>query len=136
LQDYIKTGNETKKDGFDLFENLGDLVKSEENWKPHVSERVTNTVLGLDGAISAASLGLPIEAKSAIKFTSETSFGAIVMSDAKVEREYYEHPKRFQKWLAANAERLLMKYPDIEDHGLYLVVRTYSSYGDTYRGMG
>lgn len=115
------------KVGLTAYPELGSPQSSKEKWDLQVSNRVSRQTVQFGAGISAASLGLPVGVKSAVRFSSVPGFGAIVMSDTEVSRDYYPHQSRFATWLRHNVIRLQELYPDIEEFGLYMVTRTYSS---------
>jgi hypothetical protein len=117
--------------GLKPFNDKLEIIDSSDTWRPHCSRTVSVKNVDFTATLNAQSLGLPAHVKGALKYTSGTNFGAVVMSDSPVVREYYEHPSRFSAWLQDNDQRLMELFPDVEKFGLDLVTKTFST-GDAY----
>ena len=71
--------------------------------------------------------GIPADASVVYRFKSDAKFGAILMTDQPVWKQAVYHDQPFREWVKTNSPRLLQRYPDIKEHGLWVVKKTYST---------
>jgi hypothetical protein len=108
---------------------IGPLQRSDiqfQKWEPRVASTVKKVDIKLDGDGLALAAGLPIDVSMAFKYTTSTSFGALLMCDTEVAVECYDHRDPFREWLKKNAPKLLTGYPSLKEHGIYVATKTYS----------
>jgi hypothetical protein len=108
---------------------LGDLQKSEpetQTWEPRVASTVRKNKIGVSGDVSSlVAAGLPIDASIAIKYSTSANFGAILMCDSEVVVQSFDHRDVFRDWLKKNADRLMQKWPELKQSGVYVATSTY-----------
>lgn len=83
--------------------------------------------MDLSGDGAAAALGLPVDIGGAVKYSTKSDFGAILMCDSDVVMEGYDLRAPFKKWLKANSKKLLENYGELEKYGVIAATWTYSS---------
>ena len=75
-----------------------------------------------------ATLQLPASVQAALKYTSSSDFGAILMTDSPIEKKGYLYKSPFHDWVRDNLRQLLQKREtEIKEHGLWIIRWTYST---------
>lgn len=76
-----------------------------------------------------AATGLPLSASIQIKYTTSSSFGAVLATTPPVTHSALYHQSPFSAWVADNASALLSGdyKEDIRTNGLVVVTQTYST---------
>ena len=78
--------------------------------------------------LSRETLSLPASARAALKYTSSSDFGAILMTDSPIEKKAFLYKSPFIDWVRANAQCLLQKRElEIKEQGLWIIRWTYST---------
>jgi hypothetical protein len=95
-------------------------------WEPRAASTAKKTELKIKGDASVLAAGLPIDVSGAFKYSTSTNFGAILMCDTKVVVECFDHRDPFRRWLNQNADKLLLNYPTLKKHEIYIATTTYS----------
>ena len=73
-------------------------------------------------------LQLPASVQAALKYTSSSDFGAILMTDSPIEKKAYLYKSPFNDWVRANSRQLLQtRGMEIKEHGLWIIRWTYST---------
>lgn len=73
-------------------------------------------------------LQLPASVQAALKYTSSSDFGAILMTDSPIEKREYLYKSPFTDWVRDNSRQLLQKREmEIKEHGLWIIRWTYST---------
>ncbi|KAH7235535.1 hypothetical protein BKA59DRAFT_532974 [Fusarium tricinctum] len=114
------------------YSSLGDLRPAEPNvcrFGPKTSNNTTETSIDLEAGVGAAAMGLPVDVNGALKFSTSSEFGAVLVCENDVVEEGFDLRQPFNTWLENNAKALFKEYPELKEHGLYAVMWTYSTTG-------
>jgi hypothetical protein len=114
-------------DGYSRFNVPVPEPKSLQRWDPCKAGQVKADEINFKAGVSAASFGFPAEVEGCIEYSTSTEYGAVLLCHDKVAVEGYDNRDRFKQWLKKNAKLLLQKNPEIKDHGICAVMRTYSA---------
>lgn len=100
-----------------------------EKWGPLTSTDVKQFQVDLKGSVNtAAALGLPTDVGGAIKYTTKSDFGALLMCDSDVVVDGFDLRGPFKDWLKNNSKVLLKNHKaDLQKHGVIATTRTYAS---------
>jgi hypothetical protein len=79
--------------------------------------------LSLTTLIGNAFPGVNVEA--VLKFSSEKESGVLLLAKGNVTRDFVHFRQPYKVWCKANAERILDKWPDVEQRGLWVVTETW-----------
>lgn len=71
--------------------------------------------------------GIPADIGALFKFTTNKSFGAILLTTNPVVREAIFGERVFKTWCKDNAETILTSWPDVIDKGLVIVTSIYKT---------
>ncbi|KAH8723082.1 hypothetical protein GQ44DRAFT_774360 [Phaeosphaeriaceae sp. PMI808] len=100
------------------------IEKFQGRWPPICSDGVSWAQMQLDVPIPIPDADIKFEAK--IEFTKQKGYGASLVTGPNVSSTYLENPKAiFQDWIKANYTSIRDRYPDIKDHGLWIITKTY-----------
>lgn len=73
-------------------------------------------------------LQLPASVQAALKYTSSSDFGAILMTDSPIEKREYLYKSPFTDWVRDDSRQLLQKGEmEIKEHGPWIIRWTYST---------
>jgi hypothetical protein len=77
---------------------------------------------------SAEAYGLPIGAKAIFKYTTNTDFGAILLTAAPMVKKAFLYESPFRQWVRDNSEQIWqLRGVEVRQHGLWIVLSTYST---------
>jgi len=99
----------------------------EEIWGPMTSKSVSGH--NLDSDIAPSITGLPLSASLKVKYTSSSSFGALLVTSPPITHSSYYYSSPFSSWVKDNMHALLNgeHKDDIHANGLVVVTQTYST---------
>lgn len=103
------------------------LVKAEDHkseWSPVTSNGVRSHEIVMDGG-GGSDQG--VGAKVKVEYSSERSFGAVLLCNTPVIREGFQHASVLRGWAKANARKILENCPDAKEFGFHIVQTTWSS---------
>ena len=73
-------------------------------------------------------LQLPASVLAALKYTSSSDLGAILMTDSPVEKKPYLYKSPLNDWVRASSRQLLQtREMEIKEYGLWIIRWTYST---------
>ncbi|KAL2834651.1 hypothetical protein BJY01DRAFT_252974 [Aspergillus pseudoustus] len=110
--------------------NLGTVQlkpTEKQTWGPLHTNTVKRTDVQVGANLSLSSLGVPLDCSGVLKYSLNSSFGAILLCNDAVEMDSYGHKDTFMRWAKANAELLRKIWPDITNHGFYVMTSTWSA---------
>jgi hypothetical protein len=96
-------------------------------WGPKVSEATKADKLELETNLSGLAATIPADFSVHIRFHSTSDFGAVLICDGGVSREGYAHKDPFQTWAKQNALKLAQRFPNVKEHGFYIVTTTHAT---------
>jgi len=71
--------------------------------------------------------GIPITASAAYSYSTDSDLGAILLTDSPVTHELYYHGSPFKNWVKKNASVIFQRWPEVKQHGLWIVTSTYTT---------
>ncbi|KAI9743314.1 MAG: hypothetical protein M1818_003160 [Claussenomyces sp. TS43310] len=108
---------------------LSPAPPQDQTWGPMTSKSVTGHDLKASPSLGPAATGLPLSASVQIKYTSSSSFGAVLVTNPPVTHSAFYFQSIFSSWVSENAGALLSgeHKDDIHANGLVVVTQTYST---------
>jgi hypothetical protein len=70
---------------------------------------------------------MPANIGALVKYSTKKDFGAILLTRGSVIRNSVYHKEPYRSWFKTNASKILKKWPDIRDRGLWIVTETYTA---------
>jgi hypothetical protein len=105
-------------------------------WLPKFSEQVREKKVKGNGnvypfvqlTLTASSIpGVPASAGILCKYVTTSDFGAVLLTAPQVRKERYYHKMPFIRWFKRNAGMILKQFPEVKDHGVWIITATCSA---------
>ena len=96
-------------------------------WGPKTSADVAHQNVDFSGSADLTAAGFPAEVKLVMEFSTTKDFGAILHCSESVRERGFYHRNPFLSWAKANAQAILNAYPDVRDHGVWVVMSTFET---------
>lgn len=69
----------------------------------------------------------PAEIGALYRYSSSDGFGAVLMTEGPVVKDFVYGTTPFRLWCKANSEAILRKWPDVKEHRLIIVTSVYTT---------
>lgn len=97
---------------------------STEIWGPRYTDTVKGDTISGEAALAA---GIPAEFSTALSYSAQSDFAAVLLCSDPVRLAMYPHKAPFRKWAKDNAKKLLQMCGDVATHGFYVMTSTWSA---------
>lgn len=107
--------------------------REEQIWGPKLGTSTIGRELGVSAGIGqlpmvAVTAGAaPIDISARWSFQSSSRDGAILLTSGPVVHDRYYHREPFLQWLRMNANQLRKLYPEVKEHGAWVVTSTWTA---------
>ena len=71
--------------------------------------------------------GIPADVGALFEYEVDNEEGAILLTSAPVIKESLYHEEPFKQWMQINARIIATIWPDVLEHGLFIVTSTHST---------
>lgn len=115
------------RNGLTPFVHFQRAPSDERAWGPKMSGRMNQRKVDLDVGASMLPAGIPADIGALYKYSTRDGFGAILMTEGPVVKEFIYGTTPFRQWCKANSETILRKWPDVRDRGLIIVTSAYTT---------
>ncbi|KAF4344802.1 hypothetical protein FBEOM_1232 [Fusarium beomiforme] len=100
-------------------------------WGPKLGNETRGRAIDLSAGIGSipmlAAAALPFDISACFRFQSDKNHGAILLTNGPVVYERFYHKEPLLRWMKQNAKSLLKSYPEIKDHGLWIITSTWTA---------
>ncbi|KAF9554917.1 hypothetical protein CPC08DRAFT_151930 [Agrocybe pediades] len=101
-------------------------VDSGIKWGPLTSENTRATKVELSGGIDPAP-GIPVSASAVYSYSTDKNVGAVLLTSSPITHTHYYHASPFKNWCKKNALAILQRWPEVKEHGIWVVTSTHST---------
>ncbi|KAE8150352.1 hypothetical protein BDV25DRAFT_154568 [Aspergillus avenaceus] len=115
------------RNGLTPFEHFHRAPSDQRSWGPKLCGRITQKKVDLEAGAGLLPAGIPADIGALYRYSNKDGFGAILMTESPVIKDFVYGTTTFRLWCKANSETLLRKWPDIKDRGLIIVTSVYST---------
>lgn len=112
---------------------LAKAPREEQIWGPKLGTSTDGHELGVSTGIGALPLvaatagTAPIDISAQWSFQSSSRDGAILLTSGPVVHDRYYHREPFLQWMRLNADQLRKLYPEVKEHGVWVVTSTWTA---------
>lgn len=96
-------------------------------WGPKMSGQMKQIKVDLAAGTSLIPAGVPADIGALYRYSSSGGFGAILMTEGPVVKDFVYGTSPFRLWCKANSEAIIRKWPDVKERGLIIVTSVYTT---------
>ncbi|KAI9046057.1 uncharacterized protein KD926_006004 [Aspergillus affinis] len=115
------------RNGLTPFAYFQRAPSDERAWGPKMSGRMKQRKVDWNVGASLLPAGIPADIGALYKYSTKDGFGAILMTEGPVVKEFIYGTTPFRQWCKANSETILRQWPDVRDRGLIIVTSAYTT---------
>ncbi|PLN86834.1 hypothetical protein BDW42DRAFT_157821 [Aspergillus taichungensis] len=115
------------RNGLTPFEQFYRAPTDTRSWGPKISGQVKQRKVELDVGAGLIPAGIPADVGALYRYGNEGGFGAILMTQSPVTKEFVYGATAFRVWCKENSSTILRRWPDVRDRGLVIVTSTYAT---------
>ncbi|KAF9892346.1 hypothetical protein FE257_002123 [Aspergillus nanangensis] len=115
------------QNGLTPFNHFHRAPADKRSWGPKVCGRVTQRKVELEAGVSLMPAGIPADVGALYRYSSKDGFGAILMTQGPVVKDFVYGTTPFRVWCKDNSEVILRRWPDVRDRGLIIATSTYTT---------
>ncbi|KAH6991512.1 hypothetical protein BKA56DRAFT_230390 [Ilyonectria sp. MPI-CAGE-AT-0026] len=113
--------------------DLAQAPSQRQIWGPKLGIETRGRAVDLSAGIGAIPLlaatggAVPFDVSACFRFQSAKDKGAILLTSGPVVHERYYHKEPFLQWMRQNARNLATAYPEVKNHGVWIVTSTWAA---------
>jgi hypothetical protein len=115
------------KNGLTSFGQFHRAPSDKRAWGPKLCGQVKQQKIDLEAGASLLPAGIPADIGALYRYSSTGGFGAVLMTQSPVVKEFVYGATAFRLWCKENSAAILQKWPDVRERGLIIVTSTYTT---------
>lgn len=80
-----------------------------------------------DEPYSDPATGIPITVSSVYAYSTDHDVGGVLLTSPPITQQRYYHASPFKKWVKQNALKIIQRWPEVQDHGVWIVSSTHAT---------
>lgn len=115
------------RSGLTPFSHFYRAPSDKRSWGPKMCGWMTQKKVDFKAEASLIPAGIPADIGALYKYSSKDGFGAILMTQSPVIKDFIYGTTPFRLWCKANSEAIIQKWPDVKERGLIIVTSVYTT---------